>query len=172
MEKKYQTPKAMLFTAIMYSAEKKYTVSMDDLLEKLMPGEWRIMGPVPFSDITDYYEDEMGSNLSKIYAVNLKPLSLENSAGFKLKSNLIEDDYRINGKRIFNIDPGFLTHFNFTLLTTKGYSHRIYLGHGIWSELTLFYQNKHFHSLPWTYPDYKNPLIIDFFEQERDNLKH
>jgi len=170
MERISQAPNASLFTAIMFSKEQKSTVSPEDLLKKLMPGEWNILGPFPFSDITDYYEKEMGPSLSKIYAVNLKPVTLENSAGFKLKSNLIEDDYRINGKRMYNIDPGLLTHFNFTLLTTKGFSHRIYLEHGIWSELTLFYQNKHFHFLPWTYPDYKNPLLLQFLEEERKDL--
>ncbi len=170
MEKTFHPPKAMLFTAITFHKSPHLSIAIEDLLDKLMPGEWTILGPYPFSDITDYYKKEMGPDLYKIYALNLKNISLENSAGYKLKSNLIEDDYRINGKRTFNIDPGFLTHFNFTLLTTKGYSHRIYLGHGIWSEVTLFYQNKHFHPLPWTYPDYKNPLLLQFLEEERNKF--
>ena len=170
MERISKAPNATLFTAVTFTKEQGFPLSLEKILEKLMPGEWNILGPFPFSDITDYYEKEMGANLSKIYAVNLKSVSLENSAGFKLKSNLIEDDYRINGHRAFNIDPGFLTRFNFTLLTTKGYSHRIYLGHGIWSELTLYYQDKHFHPLPWTYPDYKNKTLLSFLEEERNKL--
>ncbi|MDD5582645.1 MAG: DUF4416 family protein [Candidatus Marinimicrobia bacterium] len=165
-----EAPKGLLFTAIMYSKKQTVVNSMSNLLDKLMAGDWEIIGPHPFSDITSYYEEEMGSDLVKIYAVNIKPISLENSAGFKLKSNLIESDYKIQNKRLFNIDPGMLTHFNFTLLTTKGYAHRIYLDNGIWSELTLFYQNNHYHPLPWTYQDYRNPIIISFLEEQRKGI--
>jgi len=164
-------PSALLFTAITYPPEQKYIQSWKLILEKLIKSDWNLVGPLPFSNITSYYEEEMGKDLDKIYAVCLKPVSLENAAGFKLKSNLIEDDYRVDGKRTFNIDPGFLTHFNFSLLTTKGYAHRLYLGQGIWSELTLIYQDKHYHPLPWTYPDFKNPRIIEFLEQERKRFK-
>jgi hypothetical protein len=167
MVRNIQAPAALLFTAITYPADQTRVNPLSDLLDKLIKSDWHIIGPLPFSTITNYYEEEMGEDLDKIYAVCQKPVSLENAAGFKLKSNLIEDDYRVDGKRIFNIDPGFLTHFNFTLLTTKGYAHRIYLGQGIWSELTLYYQDKHFHPLPWTYPDYKDKMLIYFLEEER-----
>ncbi len=166
-----QAPSALLFTAITYPAGQTCVKPLSDLLEKIRKSDWDIIGPLPFSDVTSYYEEEMGPELDKIYAACLKPISLENAAGFKLKTNLIEDDYRVDGKRTFNIDPGFLTHFNFTLLTTKGYAHRIYLGQGIWSELTLIFQDKHYHPLPWTYPDYKNPRIIDFLERERKTFR-
>jgi len=171
MEYITKAPPALLFTAITYPPDQKYVQSWDVILHKLIKSDWDIIGPLPFSKITHYYEEEMGEELDKIYAVCLKPVSMENAAGFKLKSNLIEDDYRVEGKRIFNIDPGVLTHFNFSLLTTKGYAHRLYLGQGIWSELTLIYQDKHYHPLPWTYPDYKNPRIIEFLERERATFK-
>ena len=45
------------------------------------------------------------------------------------------------------------------LATTKGFAHRIYLGSGIFADLTLVYENGTYRGLEWTYPDYGNELI-------------
>jgi hypothetical protein len=42
----------------------------------------------------------------------------------------------------------------FVLATGKNYSHRIYIGKGIYADLTLIYTKGGFTTLPWTYPDY------------------
>ncbi len=40
------------------------------------------------------------------------------------------------------------------LATGKNFSHRIYLGHGIWADLTLVWQRGRWVDFPWTFPDY------------------
>jgi hypothetical protein len=53
------------------------------------------------------------------------------------------------------------------LATTKDHAHRIYLRQGIFAEVTLYYEGKQFRPWPWTYRDYRQPLVLDFLEQVR-----
>ena len=53
------------------------------------------------------------------------------------------------------------------LATTKNYSHRIYLGDGIYAEVTLIYRNKGYVALPWTYPDYATEDYQQILRQVR-----
>ena len=56
------------------------------------------------------------------------------------------------------------------LASTKDYSHRIYIGKGIYAEVTLFYQDKTFQPLLHTYPDYRSGEYVDLFNKARGNL--
>jgi hypothetical protein len=58
------------------------------------------------------------------------------------------------------------------LASTKDYRHRIYLNHGIYAEVTLFYENKGFRSWEWTYPDYKTADYLAIFNQIREIYAH
>jgi hypothetical protein len=50
----------------------------------------------------------------------------------------------------------------FVLATGKNFSHRIYLGQGIYADLTLIYRHGEFQALPWTYPDYADQPLRRF----------
>jgi hypothetical protein len=54
------------------------------------------------------------------------------------------------------------------LATGKRFSHRIYMGQGIYADLTLIYHKKAFQKLPWTYPDYCRPDMRQFLQRVRD----
>ena len=73
--------------------------------------------------------------------------------------------------RPINIDPGYLTEAKLVLATTKDRDHRIYLGKGIYAEITLFYHQRQWRTSRWTYPDYQQPSYFDFFSQCRDFLR-
>ncbi|OPX20432.1 MAG: hypothetical protein BZ151_03750 [Desulfobacca sp. 4484_104] len=53
------------------------------------------------------------------------------------------------------------------LATGKNYVHRLYLDQGIYGDLTLVYQQGRFQPLPWTYPDYANPPLLDLLHLVR-----
>ncbi|MEA3500753.1 MAG: DUF4416 family protein [Candidatus Marinimicrobia bacterium] len=126
---------------------------------------------INFSEKTNYYKKEMGSKLWKKYYSYETIISLEDIFKYKYESNKLEDEFKTDDKRNINLDPGYITLFNFSLLTTKGYSHRIYLEKGIYSEITLIYKNKKYEFLPWTYPDYKYKNILWLLERSRLFLK-
>ncbi len=69
-----------------------------------------------------------------------------------------------------NIDIGAVYKEQVLLSTSKPYSHRIYLRDGVHAELTYTYENKSYHFLPWTYPDYQHEEKLEFFNSLRKRL--
>ena len=70
--------------------------------------------------------------------------------------------------RPLNLDPGILTLGKFLLATTKDQAHRVYLRNGIYAEVTLRFQAGEFHPWPWTYADYRQPVVAAFLKEARD----
>jgi hypothetical protein len=85
-----------------------------------------------------------------------------------LATNQIEDHYAHKGRRRVNIDPGYMLRERFVLASGKNFSHRIYIGEGIYADLTLIYQKGSFKKLPWTYPDYSDNGMLKFLEKVRN----
>ena len=53
------------------------------------------------------------------------------------------------------------------LVLVRRFTHRIYIGQGIYADLTLIYQRGAFEKLPWTYPDYADEPVLAFLEKVR-----
>ena len=118
-------------------------------------------------DFTHYYEPEMGRPLFRRLLVFQHLIDQEELAGIKLRTNAIETQLAMNARRRVNIDPGYLLYERFVLASGKNYSHRIYIGRGIYADLTLVYQKGAFQTLDWTYPDYKDQAMRSFLIQVR-----
>lgn len=126
---------------------------------------------------SSYYEKEMGTALLRRF-VSFVPLRAPGElAAIKLQTQQIEQLFcrPIRGGRRINLDPGYLDTFKVVLASTKNARQRIYLGSGIYAEVTLQYYNGAFHGLPSTYPDYLWPESILFLNHLRatylDQLK-
>jgi hypothetical protein len=116
---------------------------------------------------TNYYAREMGDGLSRRMIAFKQLIDPGTLADIKHKTNGIEERFSEQGRRRINIDPGYLTHERFVLATGKNYTHRIYIGKGIYADLTLVYQRGNFQTLPWTYPDYAKENIRSFLTRVR-----
>ena len=116
---------------------------------------------------TDYYGPEMGMPLHRRMLVFKELIAQSDLARIKLRTNEIEMQYAHRGKRRVNIDPGYLLYERFVLATGKNYAHRIHVGHGIYADLTLIYQQGAYRPLPWTYPDYQEKAIGEFLLEVR-----
>ncbi len=129
---------------------------------------------IPF-EFTSYYEAEMGAGLSRVFLAFDDLVSPERLARIKLESNRIEQRYAVKGKRVVNIDPGLLSLSRLTLASTKDNGRRIPLSDGIYAEITLVYHDGDFHSLDWTYPDFRSreyrDTLCDIRRAYRDQLK-
>lgn len=128
------------------------------------------VGPLAF-DFTDYYEREMGAGIQRWLWIFAELVDRGELARIKLLTNHIESSYSINGKRRFNLDPGLLTLENFILATGKNRADRIYLGHGIFADLTLVFRQGTYSPLPWTYPDYADTRLIEILNRIREAYK-
>lgn len=120
---------------------------------------------------TDYYTEEMGKDLKKMFFVFGKPISPEKLINIKLYTMKLERKFSIKEnvclKRRVNLDPGYLSLSKVVLSTRKDYTHRLYLGKDIYGEITLFFKDKTFTPFPWTFPDYRTPEYINFFNDAR-----
>ena len=127
---------------------------------------------VPFNH-TRYYRKEMGGNVLRQWYLFDKRIRSSGLVELKRKTNDIEKEYlnEAGGRRI-NIDPGMISLGNLVLASTKNFSHRIYLGKGIFGEVTLIYKDKRFNPLEWTFQDYREEAALDFFSEAREILKN
>jgi hypothetical protein len=121
---------------------------------------------LPFN-YTTYYESEMGDALLRRVFAFQKLIEQEALARIKNSTNDIEKAFMVAGKRRVNIDPGYMLHERFVLASGKNFSHRIYIGGRIYADLTLIYTKNRFQALPWTYPDYRDPIMLTYLEQVR-----
>ncbi len=108
----------------------------------------------------------MGAGLSRRFLSFERLISPEALAEIKRQTHAVEDRYRraegAGRRRRVNIDPGHIDAGKVVLASTKGATHRIYLGAGIYAELTLLYYNGSFHPFPYTYADYLWPETTAF----------
>jgi hypothetical protein len=127
-------------------------------------------------DKTDYYTVEMGEGLLRRFVSFEQLIDPGQLSSIKLLTNglerrvchelgLPEDQRRVN------LDPGYITLSKLVLATTKDFSHRVYVGGGIYAETTLHFENGHWIAWPWTYPDYAGPQYQAFFEHVRELYK-
>ncbi len=121
---------------------------------------------LPF-DFTNYYRREMGTPLYRRIMAFKQLIDQEQLPDIKHLTNAIESEHTSDGKRVVNIDPGYLLLERFVLATGKNFSHRIYLRRGIYADLTLIYRKGQLDSLPWTYPDYADPRLQEFLLKVR-----
>jgi len=129
-------------------------------------------GPVWEWGYTDYYDSEMGKGLKRQFLFFQRLINPADIAGIKLKTRELEGRYlNERGGRRINLDPGYLDRARVVLVSTKDYSHRIYLGNNIYGEITLVYSKNHFYPLPYTYPDFRTEDYRNLFKQARDTLK-
>ncbi len=125
---------------------------------------------LPF-DHTDYYTAEMGTGLVR-QIITFEPLALPSDLpAVKLATNEIEQAMAEDGRRTVNIDPGYVSLAKLVLATTKDHAHRLYLGQGIFGEVTLTYQGGRFRPWPWTYPDYAGEQYCSLFGEIRQRYR-
>ncbi|MFZ5994741.1 MAG: DUF4416 family protein [Thermodesulfobacteriota bacterium] len=121
---------------------------------------------LPF-DQTDYYNTELGAPLVRRFAAFETLIDPSLLPDLKHETNAAEMEGALEGRRQVNIDPGYIVAERLILATGKNYTHRIYLGKGIYADLTLIYSKGGFQTLPWTYPDYAGQKVRTIMEQIR-----
>ena len=124
-----------------------------------------------FDGCATYYGDEMGLGLRKRFIACKGLVGRDELPGIKIHTNRLERFYASEDTRgrTINIDPGYVDSARVVLATGKDFTHRIYVGQGIWAETTLHYRRRPpgFEPLPWTYRDYRRNETLAFFNEAR-----
>ena len=164
-----ENEKGLIFAGIMLTS----SISLNEIIEEFKDFGHilGLYGPINFSNISKYYDKEMGENVQKYYAFFDKIIDSSELADWKILSNKIEEKLSKEGKRTVNFDVGYIGLSKFVLASTKNFYHRICLGKGIYAELTLYYRKKGFHSLPWTYKDYQKEEVQKLLKKGREYLR-
>lgn len=147
-----------------------------ELFEQARGPFQRLFGPIDYTspiidfDFTDYYQSDMGIGLKRRFLSFKRLIDPRKLAGIKVLTNRLER--RVAGgrhdvKRPVNFDPGYINQARLILASSKDYSHRIYIGKGIYAEVTLIYRDNTFRPLEWTYPDYRSASYIEIFSRIR-----
>ncbi len=148
-------------------------LGVPELLPQVRQSLARRFGPIdlesePHAFVeTPYYRPEMGEELERLFLSHESLIDPGRLPLIKHETNRMEEGFSRDGARRVNLDPGVLFLDKVVLATTKNYSHRPYLGFGIYAELTYLFRRGRWEPLPWTYPDYRAPHHGAFFEELR-----
>ena len=170
---KIRYPKPLKLVIGMISGEEELFVEVKEkLVEKYGEIDFE-SSTIPFI-YTNYYREEMGEDLKRKFISFKHLIDPESLILVKLFTINLEKKFLQPNtlKRKINIDPGYISLSKLVLATTKNFSHRIYLGKGIYAEVTLRYQkNKGFKPWEWTYPDYRTEEYLNIFNYLRQLYK-
>lgn len=169
--KKFQTSEnAFLFIGSLFSEIKIFEAVLPILTGKF--GGFLYKSPSLLWNFTSHYDKELGTPIYRnfiFFNSIIDPVFLVDA---KLITSEIEILFSNNKNRQINLDPGYITLAKVVLASTKNYSHRIYLGRGIYGELTLMFVNGKFNPLSYTYNDYKDEIFLNMFYEARGLLKN
>lgn len=168
---KYPKPAKLIMGMI--SGEVDLFARVRDLVEKKY-GEVDFESHLISFDYTDYYREEMGKGLKRKFISFKNLIDPGTLTGIKLFTIKVERKFLkpASSKRRINIDPGYLTFSKLILATTKNFIHRVYLGRGVYAEVTLRYQkDRGFLPWEWTYPDYRTEDYLTIFNHMRELYK-
>jgi hypothetical protein len=159
--------KEKLIMGIIFPSDELYEKIIEILTEKF--GEIDFMTEeFSFSEeFSNYYDEEIGGEARRRILSFERLVDPSEQAEIKTYTNAVEAEFSINGNRMINLDPGFLSHGRLMLATTKKTGFRIPLCDGIYTELTLYYARGAWQKLPWTYRDYQSERVQSFLTTVR-----
>lgn len=154
----------------------------DEVLDRAVAAISKTLGDIALEsetwsfDNTAYYADELGNTVRRRFVAVGGCFQMDQLHAVKRCTNDLElrfsrDALRSPDRRRVNFDPGYIHLGALVLATTKPRAHRIYLGQGIYAEVTLVFERGAWRALPWTYPDYAGTSYHGFFSQVRDQVK-
>ncbi len=166
--------KAMPFVSILFQSKLWTEEQLIELLTQRLQMSWDFTFVHKHPSMHEYYEKEMGEGLSRFFVVSYDLISREKLIDLKKVCDALEREYFQSSsmKRSFNLDPGIICLEQVVLATGKPYSHRPYLGDGVYAELNYAWEAGHWKSYPWTYPDYCDAHALEQFELMRVVLKN
>jgi hypothetical protein len=140
-------------------------------------GPIELESPVQQWSCSDYYREEMGAPLYRKFVAFRRLVDPGILAAAKHRAGGVEAmlalPERDRLRRTVNLDPGYVDEAKVVLATTKDFAHRIYIGDGMYAEVTLRYRKAEqgFIALDHTYPDFRSAEVRAWFLEVRERLR-
>lgn len=126
-------------------------------------------------DFTEYYHREMGRPLWRRFVRFAGLRGADELAAVKVLTNRIEAEFAGSpGAKVgrpVNLDPGYVEESKLVLGSMKNFSHRIYLGDGVFGEITLMWRGGVWEAMGWTFPDFGSGRYDEFLTEARESLR-
>jgi hypothetical protein len=142
-----------LLIALMYTNKEVYDRCIGEL--KKVFGETDKESDEYSFNFTAYYEEEMGKNLKKRFVSFKKTISNEELAGIRIKTGKIEDNFRVDNKRIINIDPGYISKEGVFMASIKQKPFKTELENKVFLHKVLGFEENKIIEFKHTFADYK-----------------
>jgi len=123
----------------------------------------------PF-DLTHYYDDAMGSPITRSFLAFRNLIPADQLADVKEETNALEAELALEYRQVrrpINLDPGYLEESKIVLASTKNFYHRILLAGGIYGEVTLHFSGGAWQSFAWSFPDFRSGRYDEIFTRLR-----
>ena len=149
----------------------------DEVLERacaLLQTSWEgidYRSPVFPFEVTRYYESELGRPIRRGFVSFARLADPAGLADWKLESNRIEGALAVDGKRVVNIDVGYLDVDKVVLASVKSGPYKVYLCRGVWADMVLHYEKGTFHPFPWGFADFRSADYEKVFLRIREIYK-
>jgi len=157
------------------TARKEALAAVIPVLEQHFGGVDCQAGPFPFS-VTDYYNRELGIPVQRYFFSFERLIGPADLVAIKHACSEIEDLFRQTGDRRVNLDPGYMDYYKIVLASFKVGGYKIYLGQGVYADMTLMYTRGRFIPFDWGFPDFKagtyNQLFLKIRTLYKKKLKN
>ncbi len=156
-----------LILSFIYSSLDGLTDALNEVERRFGPVQCETLD-IPCTEVGQYRE-EMGGSLTRRFFSFEKELARDQLTACKKYCHKIEAKFgdRVDDTtfRTVNIDPCLMTPENLVVASHREANNRIYLGDGVFGELTLVWSKRGFVRLPWTPDDYCHDEAIGLFER-------
>lgn len=125
---------------------------------------------LPFAG-TDYYREEFGPDLCRGFLAFRGLGGPERLVRMKLLAARVERETARDGRRVHNLDIGYMDPDKVVLASFKRGPCKIYIGHGVYADLLLKYSEGGFQPLPWSFPDFRDGRYAKSLLAIREKLK-
>ena len=125
---------------------------------------------LPF-DTTEYYRDEFGTGLYRGFIAFRGLDDPGRLPDLKHAASRLEAAMGRDGKRVFNLDVGYLDPDKLVLASFKRGPCKLYLRDGVYADLLLRYSKGRFDPLPWAFSDFRDGRYDKSLLVIREKLK-
>jgi hypothetical protein len=138
--------------------------------EEALTGEFGAVGlrsgPFPF-ELTGYYEREMGGGLRRVWLAFEVLQGADRLPAWKLACSGLEERLSAEGRRRYNLDPGYLDHGKLVLASFKAAPDKIYMGDGVYAHTCLRYRFGGFCAPDHSFPDFADGRFDSFMAEAK-----
>ncbi len=158
-----------LIIALLYKETSVYEQCLKELKHVFGPFTL-VCKEYPFT-FSDFYADEMGTDLKKRLVVFKKFIDSKGLKQTKIQTASLEQKFMVDGKRTVNIDPGMMSKKVFYLASFKKKYFKIDLGGGIYMHKLFEFRDGKIIENETTFGDYKQGLVHDFLQRVMYKMK-